>query len=130
MPMLIAPERLTLAFSKRTTRSVGSASLALIAAIGPPVPPPMTRTSVSMISVLRALALMPASHHASEADTLARQRNSALIRLPQPDCAPLAAPYAPLRSRDRGGRPTGRSHGRARPRMRDGRRNRPSALGA
>src|SRR4051812_45261279 len=54
MPMLIAPERLTFAFSIRTTRSFGSASLALMADIGPPVPPPITRMSVSMISVFVA----------------------------------------------------------------------------
>src|SRR5712671_2915402 len=52
MPMQMAPERLTFAFSMRTMRRPGFLSLALIAAIGPPVPPPMTSRSVSMVSVL------------------------------------------------------------------------------
>src|SRR5580704_8318689 len=51
MPIEIAPLRLTLAFSISTTRKAGFFSLALIAAIGPPVPPPITSRSVSMISV-------------------------------------------------------------------------------
>ena len=47
MPMEMAPLRLTLAFSSSSTRSFGFASLALTAAIGPAVPPPMTSTSTS-----------------------------------------------------------------------------------
>src|SRR5262245_28575287 len=45
MPMQMAPERFTLAFSKRMTVEDGFFSLALSAAIGPAVPPPITRTS-------------------------------------------------------------------------------------
>ncbi len=48
MPMEMAPERLTLAFSSSITLSVGSCSLTVTAAIGPAVPPPITSTSVSM----------------------------------------------------------------------------------
>src|SRR5882757_5741050 len=58
MPMQMAPDRLTFAFSMRTTRRLGFLSLALIAAIGPPVPPPITSRSVSMVSVLLSLAVM------------------------------------------------------------------------
>src|SRR3954447_8061200 len=45
MPIEIAPERLTLAFSSRTTLAFGFFSFAFRAAIGPAVPPPMTSTS-------------------------------------------------------------------------------------
>src|SRR5471030_2737498 len=41
----MAPERLTLAFSSRMTVAFGFFSLALRAAIGPAVPPPITSTS-------------------------------------------------------------------------------------
>src|SRR5882724_4290115 len=58
MPMQMAPERLTFAFSMRTTRRPGFFSLALIAAIGPPVPPPMTSRSVSTVSVLLPFTLI------------------------------------------------------------------------
>src|SRR6185312_10152435 len=51
MPIEIAPLRLTLAFSSSSTRSAGSACLALTAAIGPAVPPPMTSTSTSWVKV-------------------------------------------------------------------------------
>ena len=45
MPMEIAPERLTLAFSSRTTLRLRVLQLGLSAAIGPAVPPPITSTS-------------------------------------------------------------------------------------
>ncbi len=45
MPMLMAPLRLTLALSTSSTRSSRLRSLALIAAIGPAVPPPITTMS-------------------------------------------------------------------------------------
>ncbi len=45
MPIEIAPLRLTPAFSSSSTRSAGLRSLALIAAIGPAVPPPTTTRS-------------------------------------------------------------------------------------
>ncbi|MCY1275503.1 hypothetical protein D9M70_241510 [compost metagenome] len=45
MPMLMAPLRLTLALSSSSTRRLLSRSLALIAAIGPAVPPPITTMS-------------------------------------------------------------------------------------
>src|ERR1700734_3712648 len=45
MPIAIAPERFTLAFSSNTTRAPGSRRFALYAAIGPAVPPPITKTS-------------------------------------------------------------------------------------
>ena len=47
MPMAMAPLRLTLAFSSSSTRPPGMASLALMAAMLPAVPPPITRMSVS-----------------------------------------------------------------------------------
>src|SRR5450830_201052 len=47
MPIEMAPLRLTFAFSSSSTRSCGLASLALTAAIGPAVPPPMTSTSTT-----------------------------------------------------------------------------------
>jgi hypothetical protein len=43
----MAPDRFTLAFSKRTIVAFGFLSFALSAAIGPAVPPPITRTSHS-----------------------------------------------------------------------------------
>src|SRR6185437_2250379 len=49
MPMQIAPLRLTLAFSSRSTRNSGLASLAFTAAMGPAVPPPMTSTSTVQV---------------------------------------------------------------------------------
>src|SRR5690606_17744547 len=57
MPIEIAPLRLTLAFSSSSTRNLGLASLALTAAIGPAVPPPMTSTSTVwvMVSILLSL---------------------------------------------------------------------------
>ena len=63
MPIEIAPERLTLAFSSRTTLAFGFFSLALSAAIGPAVPPPITSTSqetsespstISSIAIIRS----------------------------------------------------------------------------
>jgi hypothetical protein len=45
MPMEMAPERLTFAFSRRTTSAFGFFSFAFSAAMGPAVPPPMTSTS-------------------------------------------------------------------------------------
>ena len=45
MPIEMAPDRLTLAFSSKMTVAFGFCCLAFNAAIGPAVPPPMTRTS-------------------------------------------------------------------------------------
>jgi hypothetical protein len=47
MPIEMAPDRFTLAFSSRTTVALGFLSFALRAAMGPAVPPPITRTSHS-----------------------------------------------------------------------------------
>jgi hypothetical protein len=47
MPIEIAPLRFTLALSISSTRSFGFFSFAFTAAIGPPVPPPMTTRSNS-----------------------------------------------------------------------------------
>ncbi len=58
MPMLIAPLRFTFAFSSSITRGFGLASLARMAAIGPPVTPPMTSRSVSIDSVVTALGFI------------------------------------------------------------------------
>src|SRR5690606_13208894 len=52
MPMLIAPDRFTLALSINKIRNSGFFSLALIAAIGPAVPPPTTTMSYSCSRVL------------------------------------------------------------------------------
>ena len=56
MPMLIAPERFTLAFSNRITRAAGLRSLAFSAAIGPAVPPPITSTSQATSEVASRIA--------------------------------------------------------------------------
>ena len=45
MPIEMAPERLTLAFSRSTTFAFGFFCFAFSAAIGPAVPPPITSTS-------------------------------------------------------------------------------------
>ena len=45
MPIEMAPERLTFAFSSRMTLAFGFFSFAFSAAIGPAVPPPITSTS-------------------------------------------------------------------------------------
>ena len=45
MPIEMAPERFTFAFSSRITLAFGSFLRARIAAIGPAVPPPITSTS-------------------------------------------------------------------------------------
>src|SRR5689334_9933964 len=63
MPIEMAPLRLTLAFSSSSTRKAGLACLALTAAIGPAVPPPITSTSTScsivFIVSLRRVASAP-----------------------------------------------------------------------
>src|SRR6267143_5207107 len=51
MPIEMAPLRLTFAFSRTSTVAPGRASLALIAATEPALPPPITSTSASSVSV-------------------------------------------------------------------------------
>lgn len=51
IPIAIAPERFTFAFSISTTLAFGLRSLAFRAAIGPAVPPPMTSTSHAISDV-------------------------------------------------------------------------------
>src|SRR5205085_4370804 len=58
MPIAIAPLRLTLALSTSSTRSFGSRSLAFTAAIGPPVPPPITTRSNSISMTFMAGTLV------------------------------------------------------------------------
>src|SRR5712692_602409 len=51
MPIEMAPLRLTFAFSRTSTVASGRASLALIAATEPALPPPITSTSASSVKV-------------------------------------------------------------------------------
>ena len=57
MPMEMAPLRLTLALSIKSTRSLGFFSFAFTAAMGPPVPPPITTRSNSISMVFMAGSL-------------------------------------------------------------------------
>ena len=66
IPMEMAPDRFTLAFSIRITFAAGSLCFALMAAIGPAVPPPITRTSHSTCDMpLRISSILVPSSLAS-----------------------------------------------------------------